>query len=62
MRLTSEANTCTCKVPRSTKLRDAQRSPEVGLKGTDFRAPEILIFPVLKNVLNFLAAGKGFQV
>ena len=56
MRLTSEANTCTCKVPRSTKLRDAQRSPEVGLKGTDFRAPEILIFPVLKNVLNFLAA------
>ena len=35
------------KVTRSTKLRGAQRSPELGLRSTDFRAPENLIFPAL---------------
>ena len=37
----------TCKVTRSTKLRGAQRSPELGLRSTDFRAPENLIFLAL---------------
>ena len=36
-----------CKVTRSTKLRGAQRSPELGLRSTDFRAPENLIFQTL---------------
>ena len=31
----------------STKLRGAQRSRELGLRRTDFRAPENLIFPAL---------------
>ena len=35
------------KVTRSTKLRGAQHSPELGLRSTDFRAPENLIFPAL---------------
>ena len=34
-------------VTRSTKLQGAQRSPELGLRSTDFRAPENLIFPAL---------------
>ena len=34
-----------CKMTRSTKLQGAQRSPELGLRNTDFRAPENLIFP-----------------
>ena len=37
-----------CKVTRSKKLRGAQRSPELGLRSTDFRAPENLIIPVLQ--------------
>ena len=36
-----------CKVTRSTKLRGAQRSPELGLRSTAFRAPENLIFSAL---------------
>ena len=36
-----------CKVTRCTKLRGAQRSPELALKSTDFHAPGNLIFPVL---------------
>ena len=35
------------KAARCTKLRGAQRSPELALRGTDFRAPENLIFPAL---------------
>ena len=38
-----------CKVTRSTKLRGAQQSPELGLRSTDFRAPENLICPALVN-------------
>ena len=38
------------KVTRSTKLRGAQRSPELGLMSTDFRAPENLIFPALLTI------------
>ena len=34
-------------VTRSTKLRGAQRSPELALRSTDFRSPENLIFPAL---------------
>ena len=32
----------------STKLRGAQRSPELALGSTDFHVPENLIFPVLQ--------------
>ena len=39
------------KVARSTKLRGAQRSPELTFRNTDFRVPEILIFPALKIVV-----------
>ena len=35
------------KATRCTKLRGAQRSPELALRSTDFRAPENLIFPAL---------------
>ena len=35
------------KVARWTKFWGTQRSPEVALRSTDFRAPENLIFPVL---------------
>ena len=35
------------KVTRCTKLRGAQRSPELALRSTDFRTPENLIFPAL---------------
>ena len=35
------------KVTRSTKLQGAQCSPELGLKSTNFRAPENLIFLAL---------------
>ena len=35
------------KVTRSTKLQGAQHSPDLGLRSTDFRAPENLIFPAL---------------
>ena len=34
-------------VTRSTKLRGAQCSSELGLRSTDFREPENLIFPAL---------------
>ena len=37
-----------CKVIRCAKLRGAQRSPELGSRSTDFRAPENLIFPALQ--------------
>ena len=36
-------------VTRSTKLGGAQRSPEPAFRSTDFRVPEILIFPALKK-------------
>lgn len=35
------------KVTRSTKLRAAQYSPELGLRSKDFHVPENLIFPAL---------------
>ena len=35
------------KVTGSTRLRGAQCSHELGLRNTDFRAPENLIFPAL---------------
>ena len=35
------------KITRCTKVRGAQRSPELALRSTDFRAPENLIFPAL---------------
>ena len=35
------------KIARSTKLRGAQRSPELTFSSTDFRVPGILIFPAL---------------
>ena len=35
----------------STKLRWAQRSPELALRSTDFRVPENPIFPVLSTKL-----------
>ena len=35
------------KVTRCTKLRGAQRSPELALRSTDFHTPENLIFPAL---------------
>ena len=38
-----------CNVTRSTNLRGAQRSPELGLKSTDFCAPENLIFAALQK-------------
>ena len=38
-----------CKMTRSTKLWGAQRSPELGLRNMDFRAPENLIFPALQS-------------
>ena len=44
MRRTRGANTCACKVPKDPKLRGAQRSPALGLRSTDFHAPENLIF------------------
>ena len=31
-------------VTRSTKLRGAQRSPELAFRGADFRVPENLMF------------------
>ena len=40
-----------CKVTRSTKLRGAQRSPELGLRCMGFRAPENLIFRPCKREL-----------
>ena len=35
------------KVTRCTKLRGAQRSPELALRSADFRTPENPIFPAL---------------
>ena len=40
------------KVTRCTKLRGAQRSPKLGLRSTDFRAPENLIFPAMWETSN----------
>ena len=41
-------------ITRCTKLRGVQRSPELSLRSTDFRAPENLIFPaLLTNSLYF---------
>ena len=42
-----EANMCTSKVTRSTKLRGAQRSFELTFRSTDFHVPENLLFPSL---------------
>ena len=39
------------KVTRCTKLRGAQRSPELALGSTDFHAPENLIFPALEEAM-----------
>ena len=36
-----------CKVTSKTKLRGAQRTLEIDLRSTDFRAPENLIFQTL---------------
>ena len=47
MMQTHETDTCTCKVPSSTRLRGVQCSPELGLMSRDFRVPENLIFPAL---------------
>ena len=44
-----------CKVTRCTKLRGAQRSPEIALRNMDFRAPENLIFPALLVIRHRLA-------
>ena len=44
-----------CKVTRCTKLRGAQRSPELALRNMDFRAPENLIFPALLLIRHRLA-------
>ena len=40
-------------VTGSTKLRGAQRSPELAFRSTDFRVPENLICPALFNA-NFV--------
>ena len=37
------------KVRRSTELRGVRRSPELFARSTDFRVPELLIFPVLST-------------
>ena len=37
-------------VTRSTKLRGAQRSPELTFRSTDIRVPENLMFPTLTYV------------
>ena len=39
---------------RSTKLRDAQRSPELVFRRTDLLLPENLIFPALIRLPNFI--------
>ena len=36
---------------RNTKLRGAQRSPELAFRSTDFHLPENVIFPVLMSIL-----------
>ena len=36
-------------ITKSTKLRCAKSSPELAFKRMDFRVPENLIFPALKN-------------
>ena len=50
MRRTRESKSVPCKLTKRTKLRVAQRSPELGLRSTDFRAPENLIFPTLIKI------------
>ena len=48
MRYKMRRTRVTCKVTKSTKLPGGQRSPELGLRSTDFCAPEKLIFPALE--------------
>ena len=43
------------KVARSRKLRGVQRSPELTFRSTDFRVPEILIFPALISIVSRFA-------
>ena len=47
-RYTMKRTRAPCKVTKSTKLRGAQRSSELGLRSTDFRAHKNLIFPALQ--------------
>ena len=51
-----------CKMTRSTKLQGAQRSPELGLRNTDFRAPENLIFPALQSFMCILCKVFSFKL
>ena len=45
-------------VTRSTKLRGAKRSTELGFSSTDFRVPENLIFPALHPCIRQNILGK----
>ena len=54
-----------CKVTSCTKLRSAQRSPELALRRTDFCAPVNLLFPAMSctvdrsdKILDFLSENK----
>ena len=47
-----------CKVTRSTKPQGGQYSPELGLRSTDFRAPENLIFLALASGCQILRTRK----
>ena len=44
------------KATKCAKLRGVQRSPELALRTTDFRAPENLILPVLFRLMPLSAA------
>ena len=59
-KVNDEANTCirVNNVTMSTKLQDAQRSPELTFRSTDFRVPENLIFPGVCGVSKRFCEGR----